>query len=381
MTDHASMTDHDLPPPTHGASRPIRTIALTVAILLLLLGALYLWRGWRAGQAQAWQPQAVPVAATLVQPRDIPAALEAVGNLRAVREVTLSPEVAGRVSALHFEAGRQVGAGALLVQLFDGPERADRRAAQAKAAFAGVQVARSQELAPTGAEPRETLEQRRADRDQAAAAVQQIDARLVQKQVRAPFAGVLGIRQVNLGQYLNPGDAVATLTALDSLFVDFAVPQQELNQLKSGSTVIVTSDAWPGRRFTARVNAIEPKIGEDTRNVTVQALLPNPDRALRPGMYVTAALELPVQQGALLVPATAIQTSAQGDSIIVIRGNNARVGGKAEVVPVQTGRRVGNDVVVTSGIRPGDVIVTEGQLRVQPGAEVKVAAPVAKGER
>ncbi|MEK7456872.1 MAG: efflux RND transporter periplasmic adaptor subunit [Pseudomonadota bacterium] len=378
------MSDHNLPEPSRAAARlirPTRTMLLTIVLLFVLLGTLYLWRGWRASQAQAWQPQAVPVAAMVVQSRDIPAALEAVGSLRAVREVTLSPEIAGRVSAIHFEAGQPVGAGALLVQLFDGPERADHRAAQAKAAFAGIQVARSQELAPTGAEPRETLEQRRADRDQAAAAVQQIDARLVQKQVRAPFAGILGIRQVNLGQYLNPGDAVATLTALDSLFVDFALPQQELSRLKPGATVIVTSDAWPGRRFTAKVNAIEPKISADTRNVSVQALLGNGDRALRPGMYVTAALELPVQQGALLVPATAIQTSAQGDSIIVIRGSNARVGGKAEIVPVQTGRRVGNDVVVTRGLRAGDVIVTEGQLRVQPGAEVKVAAPTIKGGR
>ena len=373
------MSDHNLPEPSRAAPRlirPTRTMLLTIVLLFVLLGTLYLWRGWRASQAQAWQPQAVSVAAMVVQSRDIPAALEAVGSLHAVREVTLSPEIAGRVSAIHFEAGQPVGAGALLVQLFDGPERADHRAAQAKAAFAGLQVARSQELAPTGAEPRETLEQRRADRDQAAAAVQQIDARLVQKQVRAPFAGILGIRQVNLGQYLNPGDAVATLTALDSLFVDFALPQQELSRLKPGATVIVTSDAWPGRRFTAKVNAIEPKIGADTRNVAVQALLGNGDRALRPGMYVTAALELPVQQGALLVPATAIQTSAQGDSVIVIRGSNARVGGKAEIVPVQTGRRVGNDVVVTRGLNAGDVIVTEGQLRVQPGAEVKVAGAI-----
>lgn len=368
-------------PPRPARSGHVRAIVLTALVLTTLLAALYFWRGWRAGQAQVWQPQAVPVAAMVAQPRDIPAALEAVGTIRAVREVTLSPEVAGRVSAIHFEAGRQVGAGTLLVQLFDGPERADRRAAQAKAAFAAVQVARSLELAPTGAEPRETLEQRRAERDQATAAVQQIDARLVQKQVRAPFAGVLGIRQVNPGQYLNPGDAVATLTALDTLFVDFALPQQELSRLKPGSTVIVTSDAWPGRRFTARVNAIEPKIGQDTRNVTVQALLPNADSALRPGMYVTAALELPVQQGALLVPATAIQTSAQGDSVIVIRGRTARIGGKAEMVPVQTGRRVGNDVVVASGVRPGDVIVTEGQLRVQPGAQVKVATTSMQGGR
>ena len=369
------MTDAVTPTPR---PRQTRAIILTVIVLLLLLGGLYLWRGWREGRAQGWQPQAVPVAAMQVMARDLPAALEAVGNLRAVREVTLSPEVAGRVSALHFEAGAQVGAGALLVQLFDGPERADRRAAQARSAFAGIQLARSRGLAPTGAEPRELLEQRAADRDSAAAAVQQIDARLIQKQVRAPFAGVLGIRRVNLGQYLNPGDAIATLTALDSLFVEFALPQQELSRLKPGSTVAVTSDAWPGRRFTAKVNAIEPRIGEDTRNVTVQALLPNPDRALRPGMYVTAALELPVQPGALLVPATAIQTSAQGDSIIVIRGPNPRAGGKAELVPVQTGRRVGDEVVVTSGIKAGDMIVTEGQLRVQPGAEVKVAAPAVK---
>lgn len=375
------MTSPEAPPPARFARGQLRIILLTVAVLIVLFGALYFWRGWRAGQAQTWQPQAVPVTATVVTPRDLPAALEAVGNLRAVREVTLSPEVAGRVSALHFEAGRNVSAGTLLVQLFDGPERADRRAAQAKATFAGVQVARSQQLAPTGAEPREILQQRRADRDQATAAVQQIDVRLIQKQVRAPFAGVLGIRRVNLGQYLNPGDPVATLTALDRLFVDFALPQQELSRITPGSIVTVTSDAWPGRRFTARVNAIEPRIGEDTRNVTVQALLPNPDHALRPGMYVTAALELPVQRGALLVPATAIQTSAQGDSVIVIRGSNARVGGKAEIVPVQTGRRIGNDVVVTSGIKVGDVIVTEGQLRVQPGAEVKVAGPSGNGGR
>ncbi|NWK97576.1 efflux transporter periplasmic adaptor subunit [Sphingobium lactosutens] len=375
------MTDQISPEASRGIFRQARTILLTVFILLVLLGALYFWRGWRVGQAQAWQPQAISVAAATIARRDIPDALEAVGSLRAVREVTLSPEVAGRISAIHFEAGAKVGAGALLVQLFDGPERADRRAAQAKATFAGIQVARSQELAPTGAEPRETLEQRRADRDQAAAALQQIDARLIQKQVRAPFAGVLGIRQVNLGQYLNPGDVIATLTALDTLFVDFALPQQELSRLKPGSTVTVISDAWPGRRFTATVNAIEPKIGEDTRNITVQAVLPNPDRALRPGMYVTAALELPVQKGGLLVPATAIQTSAQGDSVIVIRGTNPRAGGKAEVVPVQTGRRVGNEVLVTSGLRAGDVIVTEGQLRVQPGADVKVAAATPKGGR
>lgn len=377
------MTDslHDIPPPLPSSRSQGRTIAVTIIVLVAILGGLFLWRTLKSGQGQNWQQQAVPVAVAVVAPRDMPLSLNAVGSLTAVREVTLSSEVAGRVSDIRFSAGSNVRAGALLVQLFDGPERADREAAKAKAAFSGIQVARSQQLAPTGAEPRELLQQRQAERAQAIAAVRQIDARLIQKQVRAPFSGEIGIRRINLGQFINPGDPVATLTALDSLYVEFALPQQELARLKPGSTVSVTSDAYPGRIFTARVNAVEPQIGADTRNVTVQATLPNADRALRPGMYVTAGLALPPQRGVLVVPATAIQTSAQGDSVVVVRGKSARSGGKAEIVPVQTGRRVGNDVVIDKGLNAGDVVVSDGQLRVQPGAEVKVVRTVPAGSR
>lgn len=372
---------HDMPPRLSAPRSQARTIALTVVVLAVILSALFLWRMIKNGQGEGWQQQAVPVAAVVVAPRDVPSSLNAVGTLTAVREVALSSEVAGRVSDIHFAAGSSVRAGALLVQLFDGPDRADREAAKAKARFSGIQVARSEQLASSGAEPRELLEQRRAERDQATAAVRQIDARLIQKQVRAPFSGEIGIRRVNLGQFINPGDPVATLTALDWLYVEFALPQQELARLKRGSMVSVISDAFPDRIFTARVNVVEPKIGEDTRNVTVQALLPNGDHALRPGMYVTAGLALPPLQGALVVPTTAIQTSAQGDSVIVVRGKTALTGGKAEIVPVQTGRRIGNDVVIDKGLKPGDVVVSEGQLRVQPGAEVKVARIVRTGGR
>ncbi len=365
--------DHVLEAPRPGKARIMATTALA---LTLVLGGLFAWRMLRNKADQGWAPQAVQVAAVEVLPRDIPAAIEAVGALSAVREVVLSPEVAGRISAIRFAAGQQVGAGTLLLQLYDGPEQADRQAAAAKAAFAQAQWARSQGLASSGAESRELLEQRRADRDSATAALHQIEARLVQKQLRAPFAGQLGIRRVNLGQYLNPGDGVVTLTALDQLYVDFAVPQQELARLKPGTQVSVTSDAFPGRSFTARVNAVEPAIGKDTRNVTVQAQLANPGQVLRPGMYVTAALALAPRKDALLVPATAIQTSAQGDSVIAIRGPHAKAEGSAEVVPVQTGARVGDAVVVTSGLRAGDVIVVDGLLRVQPGAPVKVVKTV-----
>lgn len=359
----------------------LRAILVTVLTLAVVLGGLFFWRILKAGQAQEWHQASLPVAAMQLEPRDVPLSLEAIGTLRAVREVELSAEVAGRVSAIRFDSGAEVGAGALLVQLFDGPERADREAAQARAAFARMQVARSEELGPSGAEPRERLEQRRAERDQALAAVRQLNARLVQKQVRAPFAGQIGIRRVNPGQYLNPGDPIATLTDLTRLYVEFALPQQNLGMIRPGATVTVASDAYPQRTFTARVNAVEPRIGEDTRNITVQAILPNPDRSLRPGMYVTASLMLPPQPGALVVPATAIRTSAQGDSVIVIRGKDARKGGKAEFVPVGTGRRIGNNVVIEQGLKPGDVVVTEGQLRVQSGAEVTVARSARAGGR
>lgn len=354
-------------------SRPqARQVLLVLLAVVIVFALLFAWRSWRNAAPPPAAPPPTAVVATIVSPTEVPAALTAVGSLRAVREVMLAPEAAGRVTAIRFSPGQNVGAGALLVQLFDGPERADRAAAQANARFTELQLKRTRELVPSGAESREMLQQRQAEHDQAVAAVRQLDARLIQKRIVAPFSGQIGLRRVNLGQYLSPGDQIATLTDLGQLYVDFTVPQQDLSKLKLGSTVTVTSDAWPGRNFTARVTAIEPRIAEDSRNVLVQATVANPDRTLRPGMYITAALNLAPISGALVVPTTAIVTSAQGDSVMAIRGGKARQEGKAEPVAVTTGRRFGDSVVVTSGLKAGDVVVTEGQLRVQPGATLRV---------
>ncbi len=364
------VTEYDESPPARTSQ--LRPAIIVLLVVLAVFALLFGWRAWRNSAPPPPAPPPTGVVATVAAPTTVPAALEAVGSLRAVREVMLAPEVAGRVASIRFTGGQYVGAGATLVQLYDGPERADRAAALAKAQFARLQLARSRQLVPTGAESREMLQQRQAEYDQAAAAVHQIDARLVQKRVAAPFSGQIGVRQVNPGQYLNPGDKVASLVALDQLFVDFTVPQQELAKLQPGREVRVTSDAWPGRSFTARVTTIEPRVDEASRNIWVQATMANPDRTLRPGMYVTAALSLDPIANALVVPVTAIMTSAQGDSVMAIRGPNARREGKAEPVAVKTGRRFGDSVVVTSGLKPGDVVVAEGQLRVQPGASVRV---------
>lgn len=347
-------------------------LPIAIIALVLIFGAIFFWRSARmAASNVAYAPPPTEVSAMTVRPETLPQALEATGTLQAVREVVLAPEVAGRVTGIRFDAGQSVGQGAALVQLFDAPERADRAAAQSRARFAEIQYQRSKQLAPTGAEPRELLQQREAELAQARAAIQQLDARILQKTIRAPFAGQIGIRRINLGQYINAGDPVATLTALDRLYVNFSVPQQELSKLRVGGTIAVRSDALPGQKFSARINAVEPMVGSDTRNISVQAEMPNPGRALRPGLYVTVGVAQAARGNAILVPSTAIQTSASGDSVYVIKQ------GKAALVPVTLGSEIGDRTLVENGLNAGDVVVTTGQLRLQPGGPVKVAAPAA----
>lgn len=366
-------TPSDQLPPNKRPDRKLLISAVAVISAVLIFAALFGWKSWREAGAAPAQWPAVAVSAQQLTPVDVPVAIRAVGTLRAVREVALTPETAGRVVDIAFDAGQQVTADSLLVQLFDAPERADRAAAVAAANLAKAQLARSRKLAATGAESKEILDQRIAQQDQALAAVTQLDARIEQKQIRAPFAGQLGIRQIDLGQYLNPGDPIVTLTDTRQLFVDFSVPQQQLRWLKEDSVVRITSDAWPQRSFDARVTTIEPRIDPNTRNIRVRALLDNADNALRPGMFVNAALQLPSETDQLVVPSTAIQTTAMGDNVLVIRGDNPTTGGQAEQVRVIIDRRLGDGIVIRDGLKAGDVIITEGQLKVSPGAHVQVA--------
>jgi multidrug efflux system membrane fusion protein len=347
-----------------------RIVFTTVASLIIVLG-LVLWRETRlrAAPAMAQSPASIPAAAVTLT--NVPHDLVAIGSVQPVQGVTLAPELSGRIVALDFQAGEEVKAGKVLIRLFDAPEQASLADAQAKADFARIQLDRSLSLDSTGAEAKQVLQQRRSEYAQAQALVAQYKAQIVQRTIVAPFDGEIGMRNVNLGQYLNAGDPVVTLTNLDRLFVNFTLPQQDLAQLKVGQSLKVASDAYPGRAFSGRVTTIEPVIRSDTRNVTVQAELNNPDHALRPGMFVTASVILPAQT-ALVVPLTAIQTSAYGDSVVVVRGANARREGSAEFVPVKVGRQLGNNVIIDDGLKPGDVVVMAGQVRLHPGAPVTV---------
>ncbi|MBR0874437.1 efflux RND transporter periplasmic adaptor subunit [Bradyrhizobium tropiciagri] len=355
----------------------LRARAMPFGIVLVLIvaagAALFASRGDRAAAKTTAEPPPTPVAAMVVRTEALPRAIEAIGSLQAVRQVILAPEVAGRVTAINFEAGTDVAAGAALVQLYDAPLRASRVVAVSKGRFAQLQEKRSQGLAPSGFVTQEVLQQRQEDLKQADASVEQLDAQIAQMTIRAPFAGQIGLRKVNLGQYVNAGDALATLTALDQLYVNFTVPQQRLSNLKVGGAVTIRTDAFPDRVFEAKINAIEPQVAEDTRNVLVQALLDNPDRLLRPGLFVMVNVVLPPQPDAIVVPVTAIQTSASGESVLVVRDN------KAIAVAVRTGQRIGERVVVEQGLSAGDHIVTAGQLRVMPGATVQMTMAEEKG--
>ena len=361
--------------PWRARLRAARPLALTVVALAAVFGSFVLWRHARDASAREAPPAAPPltVAATVARAGMEPITLDAIGTLAALRQVTLAPEVAGRVTAIDFEPGTAVAEGARLVQLYDEPERARLASLQARAAYAKTQLERSQTLVPMGAESRRALDEHRFDFAAATADARQVQAVIAQKTVRAPFSGEIGLRRVNVGQYLNAGDPIATLTDLDTLYVNFAVPQKHLGQLRPGASVRISTDAFPARLFDARVTAIEPHVGERTRNVSAQATLSNPDHLLRPGMYAQVRLELPPQHDVLAIPDTAVQTSQDGETVAVVEQTDRDGVGTVAIRRVQTGARRDDRVAVLDGLHQGDVVVTSGQLRVAPGMRVKIA--------
>lgn len=352
------------------ASKTVKTLGLTVVVAALVVGGLWTWRASRTAPASWTGGGPIDVVAVAVKAQAAPVRLEALGELRAMRQVTLSAEVPGRVAAIQIDSGRRVEAGAVLVQLDDALEQADLAAAKAEAAFAAQQLERASQLAKTGAISKEIQQQRQAEHDRIRAQIAQLEARIRQKRIRAPFGGELGLRRIDVGQYLNAGDNAVTLTDLSRLYVNFDVPQQELGRIRIGQHAVVNVGEAGAARAT--ISAIEPQVGRDTRNISIQADLSNNSRALRPGMFATVSVELPDEADALTLPASAIMTSASGDAVVAVRALTAAKTGKAEIVPVSVGRRLGDLVVVAKGLKDGDVVVTEGQIRVQPGAAVHV---------
>ncbi len=351
-----------------------RDAVISLAIIIGLSVALVFWKGQTTSAANWGAPAPLDVRATEITTRDVPVAIDALGELQAVQQVMVAAEVGGRVTEINFEAGQQVSEGDLLLRLNDDVEQQTLMGATAAAQFAEQQLTRARNLVDTGAVTQEEFQQRQSEYDSAMAQVGQLEARIRQKNITAPFSGTLGIRTVNVGQYLNPGDPLVSLTDTASLYVNFHVPQRMLSRIQVGQEVTLTTDADNRPDARAAISAIEPRVGDDTRNAIVQGVVENPDNALNPGMYVEVSIALPPQRNAIVVPVTAVMTSPTGESVVVVRDIDENRIGTAEIVSVTAERYVGNEIVLQGGVQAGDLVVTEGQLRIQPGTQVHVVS-------
>ncbi|HET8710468.1 MAG TPA: efflux RND transporter periplasmic adaptor subunit [Spongiibacteraceae bacterium] len=319
----------------------------------------------------AYRPPPIPVTAEQVKAGEIPRSVEAIGSLEAVRQVTISPEVSGRITALHYKPGSEVKAGTPLVQLNDGPEQGDLQRLRAQAKLARINLERSRKLLNLAVSQSE-LDAQQATLDATDGEIARTEALIAQKAIRAPFGGQLGVQHVHLGDYVNPGSPLVTLTDLSTLYLNMTLPEQWHGRLHAGQKVLFSVDALPAQQFDANIVAVEPQVGVDTRTIKLQAQLDNTKHLLTPGMFARAALQLAPEENVVSVPAIAMDYSIHGDSVYLIH----KQGDKATVnrALVHTDGRFGDRVIVRSGLKAGDTIVTSGQVKLHEGAEVQIVA-------
>ncbi|HET7126813.1 MAG TPA: efflux RND transporter periplasmic adaptor subunit [Lysobacter sp.] len=310
---------------------------------------------------------------------------ESVGTFAAINGTEVTTEAGGVVSAIEFDAGQPVSAGTVLVRLNTANETATLKALDASARLARVQADRWQELGKQQLVSKDEVQQRVTA---AATAQAQADAQralIAQKTIRAPFAGILGIRKVNLGQFVSPGDAIVSLQQLDPIYVNFALPGQMIEKMVEGTAVHATLDSLPGQSFDGLVTAVDPQVDPDTRNFQVQATLRNPDRVLRPGAFARVGFALGGERNVVVIPQTAVSFNPYGNAVFVITREKRKEGekdmqGKALTGDkfvvnqrfIKTGASRGDLIAVTDGLKPGEQIVTSGLLKLRNGAEVTI---------
>jgi membrane fusion protein (multidrug efflux system) len=349
---------------------------LAVAAFLGAIGTVK-FRQIQAGAAMAASFQPPPEAVTTVVARQDhwPATLSAIGSVAAVRGVTVSADLPGIVESISFDSGRQVQAGEVLVRLDAKQERAQLAAAEAQRDLARVTLDRVRGLVAEGVVAQSELDRASAEHKQAEARVGELRATIDRKQIRAPFSGALGIRQVNLGQYLNAGDPVVSLQAVDPIYVNFSVPQQEVAALRIGAEVRVASEGLAGPEPTGRITAFDSVVDPQTRNVQVQANLPNQKGRLRPGMFVDTHVVLGASTTVIAIPASAISYAPYGDSVFIV-GDLDGPGGKGyrgvRQQFVTLGGARGDQVAVVAGLAAGQEVVTSGAFKLRTGAAVRV---------
>jgi membrane fusion protein, multidrug efflux system len=302
--------------------------------------------------------------------------VEAVGSLRAVLGADLSLEVAGVVDTITFNSGDDVAQGKQLLKLRAGDDAAKLESLQAMADLSEIVYERDQKQFKMQAVSQATLDTDAANLKNAKAQVTQQQAILDKKILLAPFDGRVGLRLVDLGQYLGAGTVVVTMQALDPIFVDFYVPQQSVDQVRLGQTITVKVDAFRDQTFTGEISALNPKVDATNRNLQVRAVLQNPEHKLLPGMYATVAIAIGAPQNYITLPQTAITYNPYGDTVYVVDNKGTDANGKPQLIArqtfVTTGPTRGDQVAVLKGVGEGDMIVTAGQIKLHNGSIVLI---------
>jgi membrane fusion protein (multidrug efflux system) len=351
-------------------------IMLAVAATFIVSIGYFKTRQLQAAvKSHAFQPPPESITTIIARQEIWPATLGVVGTVTAVHGVTVSADLPGTVDRINFDSGSWVKEGQVLATLDTRQERAQLAAMEAQRDLARINYARMQELSNEGVISRMDYDKAMADQKQTEANVGEIRATIDRKTIRAPFSGVLGIRQVNLGQYLAAGTAIVSLQSLNPIYVDFGVPQQVLGHLRVGDTVRLTAGETGRQEFRGKVNAIDSVVDEGTRNVQVQAELANAEGKLRPGMYVPVEAGVGAPRTVIPLPASAINYAPFGDSVFIVTDVKSPDGKSYRGVRQQfvklAGER-GDQVGVVSGINPGDEVVTAGVFKLRNGAAVAV---------
>jgi membrane fusion protein, multidrug efflux system len=370
---------HDVAKPVKTQMKSkLKTMGVAVGGLIALLIVIVGIKGLQIGKMMS-TPNVMPpttVSSATVKEEDWAPTLSAVGSLSAVQGAIIAAELGGVVSEIKFENGGVAKKGDVIMKLDASQEEALLRSSEAEAELARQDLERTRGLASEKVVSKAELDAAESKFNRLNAVVDQMRSSIRKKTLVAPFDGQLGIRQVNVGQMINAGQQVVPLTSLDSVFADFALPQQHLGQLKPGLEVHVTTDALPGRVFSGKVTAINSMVDSSTRNITLQATLENPDHALRPGMFAKAEVTLPEKHKTFVIPGSAISYAPFGDSVFVIdKQKDDKTGKESQVIRqqfVRVGEARGDFVAITQGLKAGEVVVGTGVFKLRNGMTVTV---------
>jgi membrane fusion protein (multidrug efflux system) len=357
-----------------------KRMLIMLACVGLLFGGIFGYKAIKAHMVEkamsVHQGQPVTVSTTKAEKQTWQPQLNAVGTVRAEQGVEVTTEIAGLVRDVYFRSGENVDEGQVLVQLNADADEALLNSLKAEAELARTTFVRDQRQFAVKAISRATLDVSEADLKSKQAQVNQQTAIVDKKTIRAPFDGRLGISTVTAGQYLKPGDQIVTLQAIDPVYVDFLVPQQNIARVALGQAVTVTTDTYPDREFDGKITATNPKVDPQTRNIEIEATVPNPEHELLPGMFAAVQVQAGQAEHHITLPKTAVTYNPYGETVFLVEQSAQGAKGQAELIAKQAfvtvGETRGDQVAVLEGVKAGDTVVTSGQLKLKNGSPVTI---------